>query len=71
MEKLAATFAQAMDRGEIRRADPLRLAMMFAEGTNAIAIERVMSEKPPPVEEDIDLILSTFFDGVRAQRSDV
>ena len=69
MVKLADVFDDAMGRGEIRRMDPLRLAMLLAEGTNAIAIERVMAETPPPAEEDVDLILSTFLDGIRVKRS--
>ena len=70
MEKLAGVMQEAMDRGEIRRVDPFRLATFFAEGTNAIVIERVMGEAPPP-ESDVELILSTFFEGVRVKRSEV
>ena len=70
MQKLAGVFEAAMERGEIRRVDPLRLATFFAEGTNAIVIERVMSDGPS-ADADIDLILSTFFEGVRVKRSEV
>jgi AcrR family transcriptional regulator len=70
MQKLAGVMQEGMDRGEIRRVDPFRLATFFAEGTNAIVIERVMSEAPSP-ESDVDLILSTFFEGVRVKRSEV
>lgn len=71
LRKLAVVFEQAMDRGEIRRSDPFRLATFFAEGTNAIVVERLMSEAPPPAEADVEMILSTFLDGARARRSDV
>ena len=67
--KLAAVLENAMDRGEIRRADAFRLAMFLAEGTNAIVIERVMNEASPAPESDVDLILSTFLDGIRTKRS--
>ncbi|HEX6178987.1 MAG TPA: helix-turn-helix domain-containing protein [Thermoanaerobaculia bacterium] len=70
MVKLAGVMQEAMDRGEIRRVDPFRLATFFVEGTNAIVIERVMSEAPPP-ESDVELIMSTFFEGVRVKRSEV
>ncbi|HUP50395.1 MAG TPA: helix-turn-helix domain-containing protein [Thermoanaerobaculia bacterium] len=67
--KLAGVLEEAMDRGEIRRMDPLRLAMFLAEGTNAIVIERVMDETPQEPETDAEMIVSTFLDGVRTKRS--
>ncbi|HUP44590.1 MAG TPA: helix-turn-helix domain-containing protein [Thermoanaerobaculia bacterium] len=67
--KLAALFEEAMQKGEIRRTDAYRLALFFAEGTNAIIVERVMEENPPPAEDDVDLIVATFLDGIRIQRS--
>jgi AcrR family transcriptional regulator len=69
MVKLAAVFEDAMKRGEIRRVDPYRLALFFAEGTNAIIVERVMEQDPPPADADADLIVSAILDGVRIQRS--
>ncbi|MGZ8868828.1 MAG: TetR/AcrR family transcriptional regulator [Thermoanaerobaculia bacterium] len=69
MVKLAAIFEEAMNRGEIRRVDPYRLALFFAEGTNAIIVERVMEQDPPPADADADLIVSAILDGVRIQRS--
>jgi AcrR family transcriptional regulator len=69
MVKLAGVFEEAMNRGEIRRVDPYRLALFFAEGTNAIIVERVMEQDAPPAEVDVDLIVSAILDGVRIQRS--
>ena len=67
--KLAALFEEAMQKGEIRRTDAYRLALFFAEGANAIIVERVMEENSPPAEDDVDLIVSMFLDGIRIQRS--
>lgn len=69
--KLAAVFEEAMNRGEIRRVDPYRLALFFAEGTNAIIVERVMEEKAPPADADVDFIISTILDGIRTHGADV
>lgn len=69
MLKLAAVFEEAMNRGEIRRVDPYRLALFFAEGTNAIIVERVMDQDPPSADADVELIVSSILDGVRMQRS--
>ena len=69
MVKLAGVFEEAMNRGEIRRMDPYRLALFFAEGTNAIIVERVMEENSPAAEADVDLIVSAMLDGIRVQRS--
>lgn len=65
MTKLAVVFEEAMNRGEIRRVDPHRLALLFAEGTNAIIVERVMEEKSPSADADVDFIVSTILDGIR------
>lgn len=67
--KMAGLLSDAMDRGEIRRMDPDRLALFLTEGTNAIVIERVMEENPPSEEQDVELIVDVILDGIRAARS--
>ncbi len=47
--RLSDQLARAMDRGEIRRTDPARLALFIVEGSNAIVVERVKEETTPPV----------------------
>ena len=69
MLKLAEVFEEAMNRGEIRRVDPYRLALFFAEGANAIIVERVMEESSPDAGNDVDMIVSTLLDGIRTKRS--
>ena len=70
MRKMATLLTEAMERGEIRRMDPERLAIFLTEGTNAIVIERVMQEHPPSDEQDANFIVETVFDGIRAAGSE-
>jgi TetR/AcrR family transcriptional regulator, fatty acid metabolism regulator protein len=70
IDKLAVTLTEAMDRGEVRKMDPQRLALFLTEGTNAIVVERVTEENPPDAEQDVELIVSALLDGIRStQRS--
>lgn len=64
IEQMAGALEEAMERGEIRRMNPFRLALFMIEASNAVVIERVMEEAPPPEEEDIELIVSTLVRGV-------
>jgi AcrR family transcriptional regulator len=63
--KMAEAMEQAMERGEIRRMDPFRLALFIIEGSMALTIERVMEESPPPTSVDVDLIVRTIMGGLR------
>jgi AcrR family transcriptional regulator len=66
VERIAAMLEEAMDRGEIRRMDPMRLALFIIEGSSAVIIERVLDEAPPPEESDIELIAGTILGGIRS-----
>ena len=68
-QRLADVFGAAMERGEIRRLDAERLALFVVEGSNAIVIDRVMSEKPPAEESDIEFLTEVIMGGIRLQRS--
>jgi AcrR family transcriptional regulator len=68
-QRLAAMLEKAMEQGEIRRLDARRLALFVTEGINAIVVERVMEEDPPPEEQDVELIVDVILGGVRAERS--
>ena len=65
----AETFARmleaAMERGEIRRADPLKLALFIIEGSAALILERLGQDAPPAEKEDVDLITGFILDGIR------
>lgn len=65
IEKLAGVLEQAMERGEIRRADPYRLALFIIEGSTAILIERLTEDDSPSAEADIELINGLILDGIR------
>ena len=64
VERIAAALEEAMKRGEIRKADPMRLALFIIEGSSAVIIERVREDAPPPEEADIELIARTILDGI-------
>lgn len=60
----ADILKRGMSRGEVRKADPRRLALFLIEGSIAITFERLHEDAPPPEEQDIDLIVSTILDGI-------
>jgi AcrR family transcriptional regulator len=68
VQKFADTLAQAMDRGEVRRVDPYKLALFIIEGSTALILERLTEEAPPSEASDLDLITGLILDGIR-QRS--
>jgi AcrR family transcriptional regulator len=66
MEQLSRVLQQAMDDGEIRRMDANRLALFIVEASNAVIIERVIEEAPPPEEQDVELIAGAILHGIRS-----
>jgi AcrR family transcriptional regulator len=66
VDRIAAVLREAMARGEIRQLDPMRLALFIIEGSNAVIIERVLDEAPPPAEADIELIAGMILGGIRS-----
>jgi TetR/AcrR family fatty acid metabolism transcriptional regulator len=64
-QQFADILRQAMDRGEIRRLDPYRLALFIIEGSTAIILERLSEPSSPDEEADVDFITSFILDGVR------
>ena len=65
LKAFAQLLEEAMDRGEVRRTDPNRLALLIVEASNAIIVERVVEEAPPPEEQDVELIASAILNGIR------
>jgi TetR/AcrR family transcriptional regulator len=63
--RLAQVLTEAMDGGEIRRVDPFRLALFIIEGSNAIVVERVKEETPPPEEVDVEFLMQMIMGGIR------
>jgi len=65
IEWMATELEKAMDAGDIRRMDPMRLALMLVEGSTAIVMERLADEAPPPQQEDVNLIVDVLLNGIR------
>jgi AcrR family transcriptional regulator len=64
LRHLANLMQEAMTRGEIRQMDPYRLALLIAEGSTAIVLERLNEESSPSETEDAELIASVILDGI-------
>src|SRR5205823_5087438 len=45
------------------------LALFIIEGSNALVIERVMEDAPPPEQEDVELIAGVILDGISTRKS--
>jgi AcrR family transcriptional regulator len=69
-EKLAAILETAMERGEIRRVDPYRLALFIIEGSTAVILERLTEESSPVESADVEFIAGIILDGVRKRSGD-
>lgn len=69
VEGITALFERAMDRGELRRLDASHLAVFVIEGVTAIIVRRLMSNRKPSLEADVELILSTLLDGLATERT--
>jgi AcrR family transcriptional regulator len=67
LERFARVLEEAMERGEIRRMNAMRLALFINEAVMAIIIERVVEEHPPTEEDDVDWIVSSILDGIRSK----
>lgn len=65
LTKFADILKAAMDRGEIRRFDPHRLALFIVEGSNALVVERVMEETSYSEKEDVDFLTEVIMGGIR------
>src|SRR5437868_6364896 len=64
VKAIAAMLEEGMERGEVRRADPYRLALFIIEGSTAIVLQRINEDDSPAEESDIDLIVDTILDGI-------
>lgn len=64
-QNLATVLGAAMERGEVRRVDPYKLAVFIIEGSTAIILERLTQDSPGDEAADVDLITSVILDGVR------
>jgi AcrR family transcriptional regulator len=68
LDEFAEMLKEAMARGEVRKSDPRRLALILKEGTMAIILERLHEDEPPAEEDDVELIVSTLLDGIAIRK---
>ena len=64
-ERMAVVLKRAMDSGEVRRADPYKLALFIIEGSTAIILGRLTEDLDGDEKTDADLIAGFILDGVR------
>lgn len=64
-QRFADVLKQAMERGEIREADPYRMAVFIIEGSTAVILERLSENASPADASDVELIAGLVLDGVR------
>lgn len=65
---LTAFLASAQERGELAPFRPDRLALFVAEGLSGLVLRRLNEAEPPPVEEDVKLVVGALAGGI-ARRS--
>lgn len=65
---MADMLEQAMESGEVRRADPYRMALFLVEGSTAIVLQRLNEDVSPSEESDVDLIVDTILDGISLRK---
>jgi AcrR family transcriptional regulator len=68
LDRVAAMFKRAMDRGELRRANPEGLAIFFVEGTIGIIVRRIGEGRKVSVRDEVDLVVGTVLRGMQAGR---
>lgn len=64
VQRVSEILQQAMERGEIGVTDPRRLALFIIEGSNAVILERVMSESASS-DDDVEFLTRTILGGIR------
>jgi AcrR family transcriptional regulator len=64
LQSLSALLRRAMKRGEVRRADPDRLALFIAEGVHAVIVRRLSESKSPEPTADAGWIVDLVLRGV-------
>jgi hypothetical protein len=67
LAKLEAMLAEGMERGEVRKCDPARLALFVSETAVALMLRRLTEEKPPAAEADVAWIADILLHGLAAK----
>jgi AcrR family transcriptional regulator len=64
LARLEKLLKDAMDRGEVRRCDPGRLALFVSESAVALMLRRLTEESPPPADEDASWMADFLLHGL-------
>ena len=68
LELLAGFLADAQARGELAPFPPGRMALFVAEGLSGLMLRRLGEAAPPPVEEDVRLVVGVLAGGLAPRR---
>lgn len=68
LDQLTAFLSEAMERKEIRRGDPRRVALFMEEGMVAVILQRLSETPPPDVDEDAEWITTMILTGISNSR---
>jgi AcrR family transcriptional regulator len=69
IELVTRLVTKAIESGQVRKADPRRLALFLVEGINAVIIQRLSEETPAhSCDDEAEMIVETVLNGILAQR---
>lgn len=68
MTHVVRVIRDGIKSGVFRDVDPHIAAAMFVESNLAVVNQRLLTERPAPVEDDAALIAGVFIDGLRRKR---
>ena len=70
MGQIPALFATVLEEGiaagEVRAVDAHRISILLTGMINSLAARRMLGNAPEPLTEDVDLAISTLFEGIGA-----
>lgn len=69
LQETSRVIREGIRGGVFRDVDPHKAAAMFIEANLAVANQRLLTEKPAPVEEDASLVADIFINGLRRKRA--
>ncbi|HXV60109.1 MAG TPA: TetR/AcrR family transcriptional regulator [Vicinamibacteria bacterium] len=67
LERLERMLRTAMDKGEVRKSDPARLALFVSESGAALMLRRLTEDPPPDAEEDVSWMVDILLHGIAAK----
>jgi AcrR family transcriptional regulator len=67
LARLEAILAEAMNRGEVRKCDPSRLALFVSESAVALMLRRLTEDEPPAAEADVAWMADILLHGLAAK----